>query len=589
MAMPGRLLNLRIARSLRAKFLLVIVFGVVVPLAIVGLWLTRATERSGRALLRARLDAALVQVVNEVSARWVVVRSGLLDIAEAPEVRGALDRAAGRAPPGTTAFRAVVRSLGDDAGDRDGPTRFVLRDREGTARWVLTRADDSTLHLEPARNGTAPASGISVSLPVTARGTGAPLGTIETQLATSTLVPVGAGGTGGIGAVLGIADRTSGEWLAPLPFDPALLAREEFDWAGDQWLVARRTLQEPHLLLTAAAPLGGFSAPFEGAARKGAFALLIVSLATLMLAALLTRRLTQSLERLAVAADAVSRGDLEHRVDVPDDDEVGRVARAFNGMVENLRHTLDRLTRRERLAAVGEFAASLAHEVRNPLTSLRMDLQRVEEQVAPESALRAPLERALRVVTRLNNTVSGALRVARSGTGGKDLVNVRVPLQRALEVTMPAFEQTGTALEAPDVSEVPLLVRGDASALEQLFLNLLLNAAQATPPGGRVTVSAVSDSGEVEVRIQDTGHGIPAALLDHVFDPFVSTKPDGTGLGLAVARQIAIAHGGELRIESEVGAGSTASLRLPLVSAALDDGNEHDASNATMSRGNDLA
>src|SRR5688572_4102599 len=240
--MAGRVVNLRIARSLRAKFLLVVVVGVVVPLAIVGFWLTRATERSGRELLRARLDASLTQVVTEVSARWVVVRSGLLDIAEAPEVRGALVRGDGSAnPPETTTLRMVVRGVGDDAGDRDGSTRFVLRDRDSTARWVLTMADDSTLQMEPARAGIGPTSGIRVSLPVTSRGTGELLGTIETQLATNTLVPVGAGGTGGIGAVLGINDRTSGEWLAPLPFDPALLAREEFSWAGDQWLVARRT------------------------------------------------------------------------------------------------------------------------------------------------------------------------------------------------------------------------------------------------------------------------------------------------------------------------------------------------------------
>jgi signal transduction histidine kinase len=342
-----------------------------------------------------------------------------------------------------------------------------------------------------------------------------------------------------------------------------LLAGDECEWGGDRWLVARRTLEEPRLVLAAAAPLSGFTAPFEGTARRGAIALALATLATLTVAALLTRRLTHSLEQLAVAADAVSRGDLERRAVVPDDDEVGRVARAFNGMIDSLRRTLGELSRRERLAAVGEFAASLAHEVRNPLTSLRMDLQRVEEQVPPDSALRAPLERSLRVVTRLNETVSGALRVARSGTGGTDLVNLRVPIQRALEVTIPAFEQAGTAVEAPEAGDAPILVRGDPSALEQLFLNLLLNAAQAMPSGGRVIISAASDGSDVELSVSDTGHGIPAALLGRVFDPFVSTKPEGSGLGLAIARQIAIAHGGTLTMESEAGSGATARLRLP--------------------------
>jgi signal transduction histidine kinase len=86
-------------------------------------------------------------------------------------------------------------------------------------------------------------------------------------------------------------------------------------------------------------------------------------------------------------------------------------------------------------------------------------------------------------------------------------------------------------LEVPDVAEPPLMVRGDPNALEQLFLNLLLNAAQALSAGGRIVVSLTADGDGVEVCVRDTGHGIPAALLSRVFDPFVSTKPDGTGLG----------------------------------------------------------
>lgn len=555
MAIDGQL---RLARSLRAKLLLVIVFGVVVPLAIVGFWMSRATERSGRALLRARLDSALVQVVTEVSGRWLVVRSELLDIAEASTIEGAFDTSSS---PTALHRLSTPSSSGTES---EWPTNFVLRGPDSAARWVLTRVDDSTLRLDPANDAPARTTGILVSLPVTARRTSALLGSIETQIPVSALVPVGAGGTGGIGAVLGIADRASGAWLAPLPFDPALLAADEFDWAGDRWLVARRELEEPRLLLTVAAPLSGYSAPFERTARNGALALLIVSIATLVLASVLTGRLTKSLERLAVAADAVSRGELEHRIDVPHDDEVGRVARAFNGMIVSLRSTLDQLSRRERLAAVGEFAASLAHEVRNPLTSLRMDLQRMEEQVPAESGLRAPLDRALRVVTRLNHTVSGALRVARSGTAGSDLMNLSVPLQRALEVTAPVLETTGVALEMPNLTEPPLMVRGDSNALEQLFLNLLLNAVQAVSAGDRIAVSIAANGDSADVSIRDTGHGIPAALLERVFDPFVTTKPDGTGLGLAIARQIAIAHGGDLRIESEAGVGTTAMLRLPL-------------------------
>lgn len=553
-------------RSLRAKLLLLIVFGVAIPLAVVGMWMSGATERSGRELLRMRLDAALDTVVGEIGDRWLVVRSELLDFAEAPAVQAAL--ATGRGD--TVALRTPWLGAPTVA---ERPASLVLSGTDTTAHWYLTSADDSIVRLEPFGVERVHAVGVTVLLPVTARASGAVLGTVETQLPASSLVPVGAGGTGGIGAVLGIRDRTSGVWLSSLPFDPALLTQDEFEWAGDHWLVARRALEEPRLMLAAAAPLSAYTAPFQRAARRGAIALLIVSIAALAMAALLTQRFTISLERLAVAADAVSRGDLDHQANVTGHDEVGRVGSAFNSMIASLRDTLAKLSRRERLVAVGEFAASLAHEVRNPLTALRMDLQRAEEQLPTESASREPLERALRVVTRLNQTVAGALRVARSGTAGTDLVNLRVPLERALEITAPVFAQVGAVLEAPAPHGDPTVVRCDPAAMEQLFLNLLLNAAQSFSgdAAGRVTVSIQATVGVVDVAIRDTGQGISPELLPRVFDPFVSTKPEGTGLGLAIARQIAMAHGGELHLTSEVRMGTIVRLRLPLVSASVND------------------
>ena len=562
--------RLLIARSLRAKVLLLVGFGVVAPLAIVGVWIAGATERSGRELLRGRLDGALANVITEISSRWLGVRSSLLDLAETVEVQRALS-GDGRADVIHRAWKGPSSDTETDVGASEWPASLVIRGADSVVRWILTSTDDTTLRLAAAADTGSRGAGVTVSLPVTSRASGEVLGTIEARLVSSMLVPVGAGGTGGIGAVLGISDPAHNAWLAPLPFDPALLNTDEFDWAGDHWLVARRTLEEPRLLLAAAAPLSAYTAPFQSAARNGAVAFLIVSVTTLALATFLTRRFTMSLERLAIAADAVSKGDLERRADVPDDDDVGRVGRAFNSMIDSLRDTLAELARRERLAAVGEFAASLAHEVRNPLTALRMDLQRVEEQVPDEPALRVPLERALRVVTRLNHTVSGALRVARSGTGGTDLVNLSVPLQRALEVTAPAFSQAGIVLDVPVLAADPIHVRADTSALEQLFLNLLLNASQSFPSGtsGRVTVSLDAMSADAVVTIRDTGQGIPAELLPRVFDPFVSSKQEGTGLGLAIARQIAIAHGGELQLESEAGVGTSARLRLPLAETVL--------------------
>jgi two-component system sensor histidine kinase AtoS len=314
--------------------------------------------------------------------------------------------------------------------------------------------------------------------------------------------------------------------------------------------------------LVLAAPVGPFSEPFREAARRGTIALAVVATAVLALVALLTQRVTRSLSGLAVAADAVAAGDLERRVNADGSDESGRVAHAFNQMTESLKQTLHRLAQRESLAAVGEFAASLAHEIRNPLSAVRVDLQRAEEQ-STDSEARRLIDRTLRSIERLDATVTAALRVARSGKIERRVIDVRTPLAAAMESAQPEFAARGATLEPlPDgVSVLP--VHGDAAALEQLFLNLLLNAAQALEPGGRAGVAVARDDGAITVSVWDAGLGISAATRERLFEPFFSTKPDGTGLGLAVAQRIAVAHGGEVSVESRKAGGTTMRVRLP--------------------------
>jgi len=233
-------------------------------------------------------------------------------------------------------------------------------------------------------------------------------------------------------------------------------------------------------------------------------------------------------------------------------------------MAERRRGKSLQRSQREALIEVGKFAALLAHEVRNPLTAIRIDLQRVEEKLSPESPLRLQLARALREVERLDQTVSGALRIARSGTVSSDLVDLRVPLLRAIEVATPAFDQVDSTLAVRGLDDAPVPVRGDEAALEQLFLNLLLNAAQSLRPHGAAGVILMTMDGHAEVEVWDRGIGIEADRLGRVFDPFYSTRKDGTGLGLAIARGIVTGHGGVIDIESRSGEGTAISVRLPL-------------------------
>jgi two-component system sensor histidine kinase AtoS len=362
--------------------------------------------------------------------------------------------------------------------------------------------------------------------------------------------------------VITAKDPATGALLLPAPFDPALLEQGRFSWNEEDWIVIRRSVLEPRVELIAAAPVAPFAAPFRAAARRGAVVLLIAAAVGLGIAGILTARLTRSLERLAEAASDVAGGHLERRVEVQTQDEVGRVARAFNTMIESLRRTIDQLAERESLAAVNEFAAALAHEVRNPLTSIRLDLQEVEERLPEDSPMRTIQSRALEDVERLDRTVAGALDTARSGHIEPRDIDLREPVRAAVRAAAPAFDARGARLKWEEPPE-PATVRGDPDALERVVLNLLLNAAEALEADASASVELMRSDRDFTITVSDTGCGIAGESLQRVFDPFFTTRPGGTGVGLAVARRIVTAHRGEIRLSSEVGRGTIVQVRLP--------------------------
>jgi signal transduction histidine kinase len=317
------------------------------------------------------------------------------------------------------------------------------------------------------------------------------------------------------------------------------------------------------LQLSIAAPSAPFVKPFERVARTGLSVLMTVALVAFVLSGVLTSRATRSLARLSEAAAAVASGDLERNVPASGGDEIGELATTFNGMTDSLRRTLAELSHQRALAAVGEFAASLAHEVRNALTAVRVDLQHANRHLPPDNPGTALLARALDSVRRLDATVTSALRAARTGQVVPARVDLRRVLEQAVHGATPSFTERSATLE-PIAADVTAEIVGDASALEHLFLNLLINAGQALAAGGRAHVEVCCANGQAIVRIVDTGMGIPGDQLASLGQPFRTTKPYGTGLGVPIARRIALAHGGDLRVDSVLHAGTTATVQLPL-------------------------
>lgn len=232
----------------------------------------------------------------------------------------------------------------------------------------------------------------------------------------------------------------------------------------------------------------------------------------------------------------------------------------------------DRTREAEQLAFAAALASGLAHEVRNPLSTLRLNLQLLEEdlkgpQVVPTSRFRTRVEVLHREVERLNDVLNDYLRFARERHLDREPANLNDVLDELLEFLRPEALRRHVELRhqfAPDPPRSLL----DVNLLKQAFLNLIINAFEAMPQGGDLIVQTDADGRSLTARITDTGTGIPAEELDKVFRVYYSTKPGGTGLGLPTARRIIQEHGGSLTLTSEVGRGTQALVTLPIVSDA---------------------
>jgi two-component system sensor histidine kinase PilS (NtrC family) len=225
----------------------------------------------------------------------------------------------------------------------------------------------------------------------------------------------------------------------------------------------------------------------------------------------------------------------------------------------------EELQRSERLAAVGQLAAGLAHEVRNPLGSLSGAIELLAAELpAPDPASRRLLRIVQRETTRLDGLVSDFLAYARPG----ELRHERCALDELLRDLAALFTEGEHRHVALDLDlEDRLVTLGDPDALRQVLWNLLLNAAQAEPADGRVRVTArrASDAkgSWIRVEVRDTGKGIEPAILERIFEPFFTTRAKGTGLGLATVHRLVEAHGGSVQIASEVGTGTTVAVVVP--------------------------
>ncbi len=306
--------------------------------------------------------------------------------------------------------------------------------------------------------------------------------------------------------------------------------------------------------------------------RRSLFALVALAVLTLgvgVAVSLHTRRLLAPLARVTERAQAVARGDLTPREVVPTDDEIGALAVAFERMVGAVGVAQSRAVSNERLAAIGKMAAHVTHEIRNPLSSIGLNIELLEEELAIANVpgeSRALLQAITREVERLEHLSEEYLRVARLPQPRMEAEDIAAAVREITSFVRPEMERAGCQVALHFAEPLPAALFDEAQ-IRQALLNLLRNAREAMADGGLIDLSVTAEGMSVIVSVEDRGGGIPDEIRARVFDPFFSTKGEGTGLGLAITRQIVEAHGGALTCDSREGGGTSFRLALPIAPA----------------------
>ncbi|HEY3497093.1 MAG TPA: HAMP domain-containing sensor histidine kinase [Polyangiaceae bacterium] len=293
-------------------------------------------------------------------------------------------------------------------------------------------------------------------------------------------------------------------------------------------------------------------------------ALSLLTIVVGILMAFYARRVLRPLAAVTERAQAVARGDLEPRPAVVSDDEIGELALTFERMVAAIAEANAQLLTSERLVTIGKMAAHVTHEIRNPLSSIALNLELLEEQLPSGDAEAHDLFRAIgREVERLSALSQQYLAIARRKPGMFEPEDVGAVVQEAVAFVRRELEQKGLKLVLEIAQDLPS-VRCDEGQLRQALLNLIQNARDATPEGGTVTVRVKQSDDGVAITVEDEGPGIEPRVREQLFEPFFTTKAGGTGLGLAITRNIAVSHGGSIECEPlSGGRGTRFVLTLP--------------------------
>ncbi len=291
----------------------------------------------------------------------------------------------------------------------------------------------------------------------------------------------------------------------------------------------------------------------------------IVILFGSVLSCFFSRFITKPLNRLVDFTRRLSRGEFGGKVNITSRDEVGELAETFNILSqelklyrENIEKSYKQMLRTEKLTALGRLSAGLAHELRNPLTSIKVLFQAFKDS---SGLTKEDMDVVLSEVNQMDEILTRFLRFAKGDEFNLSEVDINAIIKQLMHLTR--FQIKDQSIRPVlELSELPL-VRADRAMIEQALLNLVINAIEAMPHGGTLTFSSKADNDRVVISVKDTGRGITEGIKEKVFDPFFTTKNDGTGLGLSIVYNIIRLHSGDISFSSN-GNETTFNIELPV-------------------------
>ncbi len=291
-------------------------------------------------------------------------------------------------------------------------------------------------------------------------------------------------------------------------------------------------------------------------------------------AILLAQRITGPLKKLVEATVRISKGKLAQRIDITSRDEIGNLAKSFNKMSRQLllaRKKMEeanvKLIQAEKLASIGRISAGIAHEIRNPLTSVKLNIQKLMQSENLNDLEKEHLDLSQEGIKHMEKSIKDLLDYTRASELNVDRFSVEQVLEESIKTLAGSLELKKIVLEKNYQNNLPqALVDGDK--LRQVFLNVLRNAYEAVEEGGKITISLslLKDrpGDKIKVEIMDDGNGIPEKNRDLIFELFYTTKTTGIGLGLAIARKIIEQHNGSIRLEENLTQGTSFEILIPV-------------------------